>query len=122
MTGTASLGKGARREAGSEGSLKAKLGLDEQEPGTRLVRWGNLAMDGDARQSLRTHRAGKLGGDLTYPGRFLCLSGRKPDYCVGNSAGGAVSRGHTSQQKRVGEGPNLFSTARRRWEDSMGAE
>lgn len=64
MTGTASLGsgggskfqvsyytppRGVRREAGSEGSLKANLGLDEQEPGTRPARWGNPAMDGDAR-------------------------------------------------------------------------
>ena len=49
MTGTASSGKGARREAGSEGSLEAKLGLDEQEPGTRPAWWGNPAMDGDAR-------------------------------------------------------------------------
>jgi hypothetical protein len=49
MTGTARSGKGARREAGSEGSRKAKLGPDEQEPGSRLARWGNPAMDGDAR-------------------------------------------------------------------------
>ena len=49
MTGTAGLGKGARCEVGPEGSLEAKLGLDEQEPGTRLARWRNLAMDKDAR-------------------------------------------------------------------------
>ena len=49
MTGTFSLSKGAHREVGSEGSLWAKLGPDEQEPDTRPAQWGNPAMDGEAR-------------------------------------------------------------------------
>ena len=39
----------AKHNSGTPMKPEAKPGLDEQKPDTRPVRWGNPAMDGDAR-------------------------------------------------------------------------
>ena len=88
------------------GSLEASLGADEQEPDSRLVRWGNPAEDAEAQQPIR-HRTSKSGG---VRGKEQCLTlgdlRVSPDHRSRTAATpydgrGEVSRGHSNPDDRV---------------------
>src|SRR6266481_7551200 len=90
MTGTARLGKGARQEAGSEGSRRPQLGLDEQKPDTGSRGGATRQWTGTPNRHPDTHGS-KSGGDRVKQPRLTLgdLPPRPddPDYRPGNRSG-----------------------------------